>query len=250
MTTTRAARRARAMFLAAMSVVGAGGALAADALGAVATSAASASATFATERQRIASERAAAEARFAARERECKTRFVVTACVDEAKGERRDALDKLRARQLGADEVRRRERAAQRQSELAEKAAEDARVEKERAARVAAAGASGAASQPARIRVSSPRRGAPPERAASAASASSSRANGPDKVFGFSPRAPETAASQQAREARSRAAFEKRQRRAAGHREQSTTATLQRMASKSPAAPLPSASAASTTKPR
>ncbi len=247
---TRATGRARAVLLATMSFVVAAGALAADAIGASPASAASASAASATERQRIASERAAAEARFAARERECKTRFIVTSCVDEAKSERRDALDKVRARQLGADEVRRRESAAQRQSELAEKAAEDAQVEKERAARAAAASASGVASQPARIRISSPRRGAPPERAAGAASAHSPRANEPDKVFGFSPRAPETAASRQVREARSRAAFEKRQRQAAEHREEATTATLQRMASKSPAAPLPAASAASATKSR
>lgn len=233
------------MLIAALNLTVAVEALAADAVGSAASAAASAG-----ERQRIASERAAAEARYAARERECKTRFVVTACIDEAKIERRDVLDKLRARQLGADETRRRERAAARQSELSEKAAEDARVEKERAARAAAAGASGAASQPARIRISSPRRGAPPERATSAASAPAARASGPDQVFGFSPHPSETAAARKEHEARSRAAFEKRQRQAAEHREEATTATLRRMASKSPASPLPAASSASATMPR
>lgn len=241
MNETRATRRASAMLIAALSLTVAVEALAADAVG---------SAPSAGERQRIAGERAAAEMRYAARERDCKTRFVVTACIDEAKSERRDALDKLRSRQLGADEARRRERAAARQSELSEKAAEDARVEKERAARATASGASGAASQPARIRVSSPRRGAPPERAASAANVPAARASGPDQVFGFSPRPSETAAARQEHEARSRAAFAKRHRQAAEHREEATTATLRRMASKSPAAPLPAASGASAIKPR
>lgn len=246
MITKRAMRWAGTMLFAAMCLGVAAEALAADAVG-NAISPAPTSAASATERQSIASERAAVEVRFAARERECNARFIVTSCVDEAKIERREALDKLRARQRGADEARRRERAAQRQSELSEKAEEDARVETERAARAAAASASGAASQPARIRVSSPRRGAPPDRTASAASA---HANESDKLFGFSPRPPETAASRQDREARSRAAFEKRQRQAAEHREEATTATLRRMASKSPAAPLPAASAASATKTR
>lgn len=248
MTPTRAAQHARAMLLATMGFVVGASILATDA--AAADAAPGTSASGATERQRIASERAAAEARFAARERECRTRFVVTSCIDEAKSERRDALDKLRARQLGADEVRRRERAAQRQSELAAKAAEDARADKERKARVAAASASGAASQSARIRVSSPRRGTSPERSASAASAASSRATAPDKLLGFSPHPVEAAAVRKEREARSRAAFEKRRQAAIEHREESTTATLRRMSSKSPAAPLPAPSAASVPKPR
>ena len=251
MFTTRPVRRALTL-LALTAAAGAATAAAGDATRTAASAAAASasSAASANERQRIASERAAAEVRFAARERECRTRFVVTACIDEAKSERRDALDKLRARQLGVDEVRRRERAAERQSELAEKAAEDARLDKERAARAAAASASGAASQPPRIRISSPRRGAAPERAASAASAPTPRDNGPDKAFGLSRRVSEPASVRQDREARSRAAFEKRQRQAAEHREEATTATLRRMASKSPAAALPAPSAASASKPR
>lgn len=252
MTTTRTLPRAAATLIAALSLTLAAQAFAADGAGS-ASAAPRAGAAPAGERQRVASERAAAEARYAARELECKTRFIVTACIDEAKSERRDTLDKLRARQLGADEVRRRERAAARQSELSEKAAEDARVEKERAVRAAASSSSGAASQPARIRISSPRRGASADRASSAASAASApaaRSGGPDQVFGFSPHTAGTAAARQDREARSRAAFEKRKRQAAEHREEATTATLRRMASKSPASPLPTASGASAVKPR
>ena len=36
------------------------------------------------ERHRIAEERAAIEARYAARTRECRDRFIVTSCVDDA----------------------------------------------------------------------------------------------------------------------------------------------------------------------
>ncbi|MDQ6638830.1 MAG: hypothetical protein M3Z15_04095, partial [Pseudomonadota bacterium] len=77
------------------------------------------------ERNRIAEEKAAIESRYAARERECRERFVVTSCVDDAKRERRHGLDALRDRQLQLDEARRRERTAERRSELAAKAADD-----------------------------------------------------------------------------------------------------------------------------
>src|SRR5450432_402848 len=71
-----------------------------------------------TERQRIATERAAAEARYVARERECRERFVVTSCVDDAKRERRQVLDALKARQLRLDEAKRRARTDERSAEL------------------------------------------------------------------------------------------------------------------------------------
>jgi hypothetical protein len=238
-----------AVALLALTTVACAAVAAAGDAGRTTASAGPAGAASASEQHRIAAERAAAEARFAARERECRTRFIVTACIDEAKSERRDALDKLRARQLGADEVRRRERAAERQSELAAKAAEDARLGKERAARAAVTTASGASQTP-RIRIASPRRGSPAERAASAASGPMLRNSGPDKAFGLSRRASEPAAVRQAREARSRAAFEKRQRQAAEHREVVSTETLRRMASKPPAAALPAPSAASAAKRR
>ncbi|MEO8525058.1 MAG: hypothetical protein ABI460_10085 [Caldimonas sp.] len=227
-------------------------AFAADAIAAATSgqAASSAGTPLISERQRIASERAAALARYASRERECKTRFIVTSCIDDAKSERREALDKLRARQLGADEVRRRERAAERQSELAEKAAEDARLESARAARGAAAAASGVASQGSRMRIPSPRRPAAPERAVRGASAPAPRLHAPEKALGVSPVPRESAAVRHEREERSRAAFQARQDKAAEHREDSTTATVRRMASKSPAAALPAPSTASATMPR
>ncbi|HEY3636284.1 MAG TPA: hypothetical protein VGK95_14635, partial [Caldimonas sp.] len=57
--------------------------------------AAAASAAEQAERAAISRERAEVEARYAARERECKTRFIVTSCVDEAKRDRRQGLDAL-----------------------------------------------------------------------------------------------------------------------------------------------------------
>lgn len=66
------------------------------------------------ERTRIAGERAAAESRYAAEEARCRTRFVVTSCVDEAKAQRREVLDRLRHQELVLDEQERRRRAAAR----------------------------------------------------------------------------------------------------------------------------------------
>ena len=71
------------------------------------------------ERHRIAEERAAIEARYAARTRECRDRFIVTSCIDDAKVERRRGLDALRTRQLELDEEKRRARTAERSAELA-----------------------------------------------------------------------------------------------------------------------------------
>ena len=76
------------------------------------------------ERVRIEAERAAIEARWRAAEAECRTQFVVTACIDEAKSQRRAALAVQREAQLKLDDVERRERAAARLDELARKRAE------------------------------------------------------------------------------------------------------------------------------
>lgn len=235
------------VLLAAVAFTAASGAAAAEAGGA-GKPAASSPAT-PGERERIAAERGAVETRFASRERECRERFVVTSCIDDAKRERRQALDRLRARQLDVDEARRHERAAERKAELADKAAEDARVERERAERSAARAASGAASQSVRARTLEPHHEAAP--AASAASGAAHRPGSPAKTLGIGPpRARESAALRQEREARSRAAFEARRLQAAEHREEAADRAVRRMASKSPAAALPVPSAASAPKSR
>ena len=131
---------------------------------------------YAEERARIARERAAAQTRYDERERECRTRFIVTSCLDEAKAERRQAIDGLRARQVLVDEARRHERANERRGEIADKAAEDARRERARAARSAASAAPEAASAPGAVASSRVPR---VQGAAGAASAARGRAPAP-----------------------------------------------------------------------
>jgi colicin import membrane protein len=85
------------------------------------TLAASLPARSADDRQRLASERAAAEARYAARIEECRKRFVVTACVDEAKRERREVEARLRQQRNVLDDVQRKSQADARQRAIDQK---------------------------------------------------------------------------------------------------------------------------------
>lgn len=78
------------------------------------------------ERTRIASERAAAESRYADEQAECRQRFVVTSCVDEAKARRRETLGRLKHQELVLDEQDRRRRAAARLQAIEEKQREAA----------------------------------------------------------------------------------------------------------------------------
>jgi colicin import membrane protein len=82
-----------------------------------------------------ARERAAAEARFAASERDCYTRFLVNRCLDKAREKRRAALASLRAIEVEAGHFKRAAAVARRDAELAEKQRQD---EQEAAARAAA----------------------------------------------------------------------------------------------------------------
>jgi hypothetical protein len=191
-------------------------------------------ASHADERARIARERSAVEARFRSREDECRQRFIVTSCLDDAKAERRQAIDKLRARKMVVDEARRHERADERRAELADKAAEDARRESERAAHAAASAGSEPAARSGRP-FESPR----PRVATSAASGGHDRP-GPARIGPEGkPRPEESKASRQQREAASRAAFEARKAQAIEHRNEVIDRTTKRMSQKSPAAPLP-----------
>ncbi|MGZ5187584.1 MAG: hypothetical protein ACXWCO_21045 [Caldimonas sp.] len=238
-------------WLAASAAGAAGAAPPADPGVAQATGAAPSDATPAEATVRIASKRAAVEARYANRERECRERFVVTSCIDDARRERRKELDRLRTLQIEVDEARRRERVAERKAELAGKAAEDAKRDRERSAAAAARAASAGESPAAGGRPLEPRRASAPESAASAggaASASATRRDAVLKPIGPVRRASGSAESRHGDEARSRAAFEARQRQAAEHREESATAAIRRMAARAPAAPLPVPSAASATK--
>ena len=104
--------------------------------------------------EQIAAERAATEARFVDRERECRARFVVTDCLDTARQERRATLNRLKRSEIEFDEARRRETAAARRSDA------DARiVEQQRraaAADAAAATAGRAEPEPTRLQRGEP----------------------------------------------------------------------------------------------
>jgi len=73
------------------------------------------------ERERLRVERVKVEADFAAKERECQKRFVVTSCVDRARRERRQDMDSLRKQQEVLDEADRKQRAAERMEEIGRK---------------------------------------------------------------------------------------------------------------------------------
>ena len=172
------------------------------------------------EHDRIAAERAAANAKLAAQERECATRFVVAGCVEDARTEHRAALARLRQQQLQIDEARRREAAAARRKAIAE------RVEAQQAR------ASEAPPEAPRVRVR--------------------RAPEPSPVT----RPPETAlprpiaggasgANRAAIERHNEAKFEARARAAQAHHEEVARRNAQREAQGKVAAPLPAASGAS-----
>jgi colicin import membrane protein len=71
--------------------------------------------------ERIASERAAAIAKFTAQDKECRTRFVVASCVEAAQKEEHLTLGRLRQEELRLDDAKRREAAAARRQAVQEK---------------------------------------------------------------------------------------------------------------------------------
>jgi colicin import membrane protein len=195
----------------------------------------------AEERRQITRERDAAEAKYAERERDCQQRFIVTSCLDEAKAERRQAIDKLRERQIVLDEARRHERSETRQAELQEKAAEDARRESARAGAAASSASAPAHGRPLE---------AHPSASMAAGGAPHDRAH-PSGIGGTSP-PQESATLREQHEEASRAAYDARQAEAAEHRQQALQRSAERAAEKPPAAPLPvpaPASAASAAAP-
>jgi len=85
------------------------------------------------QRHHIRDERVAANALFARREQECRTRFVVSSCIDEARRDLRETLARIQARESTLDDAQRKRRAAERlerveanQREAAQRALEDA----------------------------------------------------------------------------------------------------------------------------
>lgn len=75
------------------------------------------------ERARLVQQRRLLSDTFAAEERACLQRFAVTACIDEIKLRRREALAPLRERELQIDEAERAQRATERRATIAAKRA-------------------------------------------------------------------------------------------------------------------------------
>lgn len=75
----------------------------------------------AAQRQRIARERADAEAVYRREEAACRQRFAVTTCIDEARSRRRGVLERLDNEQAVLDEWERKRRAAERMERIEEK---------------------------------------------------------------------------------------------------------------------------------
>lgn len=178
------------------------------------------------ERARVAEERAAIEARFQSRDVDCRQRFVVSSCVEEARRERRLGLDGLKSRERLLDEQSRLERTRAKQAELAARAEEDARREAERASR--------AASVEARSETRVEAKGAAAERAAERAASTQGKAR-PTRTANA-----ERSAQRRAGEADARAAFEARQRKAEQHRRDVEEKTARRLEKRARATASPS----------
>jgi len=82
------------------------------------------------ERRRIASERAAADARYQQDRRDCWQRFAVNACLDRALADRRAVLDALRHDELALNAQERERRTAARLDQIARKQAANANKRK------------------------------------------------------------------------------------------------------------------------
>lgn len=167
------------------------------------------------QRERLSAERRQVERDFAEQERECAQRFLVTACVDTAKTQRRDALKRLSTREAALDDAERTRRAAARQQRIDAKQARQARDREERAS------APLIPFEPASAAIRTPTRAA---------------------THTPAPARPLDTAQRRADEQRSRTEYENRQSQVKARQE----AAAQRAASrKPPAAPLPPVESAS-----
>jgi colicin import membrane protein len=167
------------------------------------------------ERQQIKIERAAANASLKRAEAECRQRFVVSSCVNEAQAQHREAMSALRMRELTLDEAKRK----------AEAEANERRIEAKRAE---------AASRPAPV----PRAASAPKASAAASAASSPAA-------GTRVRKPSKTGDDAAEAAARVAAQQRRAVEAAAHRQEVEQRNAERAARGKKSTPLPVPSAAS-----
>ena len=172
------------------------------------------------EGDRIAAERAAANAKFTEQERACRQRFVAAPCLDAARKQQHATLARLRQQGLARDEARRTEAATARRRELSEKAA----AQQARASEAAAAPRAHRAHEPSK-----------PNAALGTRT--------PDAEA--KPRASGTDEERRARETHNEQEFEARARAAQAHREAVERRNAQRAAQGKVAAPLPVPDAAS-----
>jgi colicin import membrane protein len=182
------------------------------------------------ERDRLKVERDHAEAAYVTRERECREKFIVTSCIEQARRDRRQALERLRLQQEVLDEAQRKQRAAQRVDDIRNKVSTEEAKQRDSAGK--------------------PRRRAEP---ASAASAPESATSGPTAIVINEPPSavakPSAARASQAQvQAQKEAAYERRLEEAREHRAQVERRNAERAASGKPPAkslPTPAASSAS-----
>lgn len=178
-------------------------------------------------RDRVAAERAAAEARYAQRESACRKRFVVTSCVDDAKRERRETLTRLERERNQSDDKSRKARAVERTESIRRREVAEAQSGLQNAVREPRETARRAAPEPRPLFAGD---GASRPR-------STPSAHGLPRSMGGD--APDPVARGE-QEARSRATFDAAHRSAEAHRAEVEARNAQRAAKRKPAAPLPS----------
>ena len=170
-------------------------------------------------RDQLNTERAAAQARYDQTVRECERAFAVTDCVNQAKAERRTALDRMSREQAALDDAERKRRAEERRQRIAKKQAQQAQQSPR------PVDTRGAASAPLQVRA--------PRQASSAASAVAKPARRAE------PRTPGAAAAAEAEAAERAALSQQRRERAQAHEEAVRKRNAERAAQRAPAAPLP-----------
>jgi colicin import membrane protein len=173
----------------------------------------------AQQRARIERERAHVELRSRQAEAACERRFAVSACLAEARAERRAALHQLDQQRVLLDDAQRKQRAADRQARIQQRQEEQARADEQR--------------QP-----PAPGRASPPP-TGTASSSGVDKANDP----GRRTRTAAEARREQAQADKRAAAAQRRAAQAAEHRAAVERRNAQRAAEKAPSPPLPVPSA-------
>jgi hypothetical protein len=181
----------------------------------------------AAERQRIAAEQAQVEQAYAARQAECRTRFIVTSCLDAARRDRREAMEKLRQQEVVLDEAQRKQRAAERIDEIRAKVSADEGKRREAEARVQAREA---------------------RRQEEAAAALASVASAPSAAVSAPARARVAPAKRPVDTAAAASAYDQRQRDAQEHRAAVERRNAERARKSKPSRPLPPPASGSSSK--